>query len=447
MQTQAMFRVAIAGSLLWSSAACAQSEEQLTLDTAVALALQHNRQLRSSRIDEMKVGDRLAAARTQRLPQFSWYTLAAQRLTEVNFRFDQGVFGTYPGIGPIPGTDTEIRTPLKPSLLMIGQVTQPLSQLYKISLGIKQLQVEQEFATEAERAKKSEIVNQIKQSYYAIVQAQSALDAVEESIRLYRETDRITEQYVIQQVALKSDSLDIKARLAKAEYDALAIRNPLETQKEQLNLLLGRDLRTLFRVAPTEVARLTEAQLPELQKIAIERRPEMKQASLRAKQAEYDRRILKSDYIPTVSLSVNYFSPVNYGSLIPSNIAAAGVLFQWEPFDWGRKKHQISEKERVIEQAGLEQRQTEDQIILEVNTRFRKLQEAKQLLAVAGLSRELAQEKLRVTTNRYKQEVVLIKDVLQQQATLAEANHQYSQTLAAFWIANADLEKALGEPR
>ena len=217
---------------------------------------------------------------------------------------------------------------------MIGQVTQPLSQLYKISLGIRQLQIEQEFATEAERAKKSEIVNDIKQSYYAIVQAQSALDAVEESIRLYRETDRITEQYVIQQVALKSDSIDIKARLAKAEYDALTIRNPLETQKEQLNLLLGRDLRTPFRVVPAEVAKWTEAQLPELQKIAIARRPEIKQASLRTKQAEYDRRVLKSDYIPTVSLSVNYFSPVNYGSLIPSNIAAAGVLFQWEPFDW-----------------------------------------------------------------------------------------------------------------
>ena len=93
----------------------------------------------------------------------------------------------------------------------------------------------------------------------------------------------------------------------------------------------------------------------------------------------------------------------------------------------GRKKHQLSEKSRIIEQAALTERQTEDQIILDVNTRFRKLQEAKQLLAVAGLSRELAQEKLRVTTNRYKQEVALIKDVLQQQATLAEANHQYTR--------------------
>ena len=62
MQTQAAFRFAIAGSILWSTVACAQTEEQLTLDTAVAVALQHNRQLRSSRIDVMKVGDRLAAA-------------------------------------------------------------------------------------------------------------------------------------------------------------------------------------------------------------------------------------------------------------------------------------------------------------------------------------------------------------------------------------------------
>ena len=93
----------------------------------------------SSHIDVDKVSDRLAAARTQRLPQFNWYTLAAQRLTALNFRFDREVFGSYPGVGPIPGDNTEIRTGRKPALLMIGQVTQPISQLYKISLGIRQL--------------------------------------------------------------------------------------------------------------------------------------------------------------------------------------------------------------------------------------------------------------------------------------------------------------------
>ena len=175
----------------------------------------------------------------------------------------------------------------------------------------------------------------------------------------------------------------------------------METQKEQLNLLLGRDLRTPFRVATAELPKWTDAQLPELQKTAVERRPELRQAALRAKQAEYDQRMAKSDYIPSVSLSFNYLSPVTRS--IPSNIAAAGLLFQWEPFDWGRKKHEVSEKSRVVEQAALAGRQTEGHIILDVNMRFRKLQEARQLLSVAELGRDLAQERLRVrptATNR-----------------------------------------------
>ena len=34
---------------------CAQGDEQLTLDAAVTAALQHNRQLRSARIDVLKI--------------------------------------------------------------------------------------------------------------------------------------------------------------------------------------------------------------------------------------------------------------------------------------------------------------------------------------------------------------------------------------------------------
>ena len=57
-----------------------------------------------------------------------------------------------------------------------------------------------------------------------------------------RELDRVTGDYVAHQVALKSDSLEVKTRLAKAEYEALNLQNQLATQKEQLNNLLGRDV-------------------------------------------------------------------------------------------------------------------------------------------------------------------------------------------------------------
>ena len=421
MRTQMVLGISViylAGSC---SPAHAQGDEPLTLDSAVAVALQHNRQLRSSRLDVSRVSDRLAAARTQRLPQFSWYTLAAQRLTQINFNFDRGAFGNYAGIGPIPGENTEIRTGRKPALLMIARSRNLYRSSTRFRSGFANSKRSRRSPRKPNAPRNLRSSTRSNRVIYGIVQAQSALDAIEESIRLYRETRSHHGAVRTSAGCAQGGQPRHQGAPRQGRVRCACDSKPARNTKRAAYLLLGRDLRTPFRVVPTEAAKLTSAQLPDLQRIAIERRPEVKQAALRAKQAEYDQRMAKSDYIPSVSLSLNYLSPVNYGSLIPSNIAAAGVLFQWEPFDWGRKKHEVSEKSRVVEQAGLARRQTEDQIIIDVNMRYRKLQEARQLLAVAGLTRDLAQERLRVSNNRYKQEVALIKEVLQQQATLARS--------------------------
>jgi len=424
----------------------AERGQPLSLDSAIQVAVQDNRRVKSTSLEVRKLEDRIAAARTRRLPQLNWYMFGAQRLTELNFRFPRGAFGSYPNIGPIPEADTSIRAPFQLSALLIGRVDQPLSQQYQIGLGLRQLEVGREIAREAERAERHAVIAEVKRTYYGIQQAQAALESIEEAIQLYRELDRVTEQYVLQQVALRSDGLDIKTRLARAEYEVLAIRNPLASQKEHLNSLLGRDITTEFQVSAVDEAAWIETELGAARKLALERRPEVKQARLKVRQADYERRLKKADFIPNLSLSFSYLSPVNYGSLVPANIAVAGLLLNWEPFDWGRKKHELAEKNRSIEQADLSLREVETQVTMEVNHRFRKLEEARQLLAVARLGRESMQEKLRVATNRYKQEAALLREVLQAQASLAEASHQYSQALLSFWTARADFERALGEP-
>ncbi len=52
-----------------------------------------------------------------------------------------------------------------------------------------------------------------------------------------------------------------------------------------------------------------------------------------------------------------------------------------------------------------------------------------------------------MSTGRYKFQEVLLSDVLQSQAFLAEANHEYQQALLVFWTAKAEFEKALGEDK
>jgi len=40
---------------------------------------------------------------------------------------------------------------------------------------------------------------------------------------------------------------------------------------------------------------------------------------------------------------------------------------------------------------------------------------------------------------------VLLRDVLEQEAAVANANHVYEESLLLFWSAKANFEKALGE--
>jgi outer membrane protein TolC len=284
----------------------------------------------------------------------------------------------------------------------------------------------------------------VKKTYYAIVQTASALESVREALGFYRELDRVTGTYVIQQVALKADDLEVKTRLAKTETEELTASNQLSTLKEQLNQLIGRDIRTQFTVSPVAETSMIDTDLAAARTRALEQRPEIREARLQVKQAELDKRVKKSEYIPDVSAAFTYASPRNFDEFIPKNFAAVGVAVNWEVFDWGRKKHQLAEKEKTIEQANNNLRDAESNVMIEVGARMRDLQQAAQALRVAKLKQETARENMRVSMNKYKLESALFSDVLQTQATLADVDYQYQQALMAFWTARAEYEKALG---
>jgi len=297
------------------------------------------------------------------------------------------------------------------------------------------------------RSQRHSVANDVKRAYYAIVQTQDALQTAEENIRLYRELDRVTGDYVAQQVALRSQGLDVKTRLAKAEYTLLTLGDQLATQKEQLNILLARDIRTQFRVRAVLEPAGFEADLAAARDRALSRRPEVKESRLKVKQAEIDRRIKKADYIPEVSLSLNYISPQNFGSIVPKSILSAGVTFSWEVFDWGKKRRELDEKSKSVEQAKAALTEAENAVLIDVNSAHRKLQETRAQLRIAALQQETARETLRVSTNRYRLQAALLSDVLQLQAALADANQQYNQAVVSYWTAKADFEKAIGEDK
>ncbi len=418
--------------------------ETLSLQQAVEMALRYNRLVNHEKLEVEKASDRLAAIATRRLPEFDVSMFQFQWLKPPEFRFRQGVFGSFPGLGPVPPVNTVVESSHGPSAFIFARATQPLTQLRRVSLGVKMGEANRDIAESRLQSKQREVAHQVKRAYYAILQTQSALEASEGTLKLYRELDRVVGEYVVRQVALEAESLDVKTQLAKEEYESLKTRNNLAASKETLNYLVGRDIRTEFAVDPISAGEAYEVDLALAQSRSLADRPELKEAQLKLKLAEYDHRLKKSEALPEVSMTFGYFSAFGV-SVLPHNATGVGFSMNWQPFDWGRRKAEMAEKQKTIEQAREGLREAESSILREVNDRYRKLQEARALLRVSRLYQESAREKLRVATNKYAQEAALYKDVLQSEAGLSEAQDRYQQALMAFWTARADFEKAIGE--
>jgi outer membrane protein TolC len=416
----------------------------MTLDAAVSFAMTNNRQVKRAALQVEKAEAEVAATRTERLPHFNLYLLESELLTPLDFQFPQGQFGTFPGIGPIPAQNTTISTPLHPTTYIFQNAVQPLSQLHRIGLGIRAGEVNIELAREALRQQRQAVADQVKQDYYAILQAQSALEAANQVVKFYAELSQLTDRYLAQEVVLKSDALNVRTQLAKAKYEVVKLQDGLQSQQENLNEVLGRDLSTEFTVQAIPESASYEVNLAEARQRALAQRPEVREARLKVKQAQLDERAQRAEFIPDVSLSFNYLSPFNV-NFVPKNIASAGLMLNWDIWDWGRKKKELAEKSLTVEEAKLAQREVEQQIQVEVGVRFRRLTESRSLLEVNQLARQTEEEKLRVVMNQYRQSAALLKDALQQEATVATADAQYRQALLSFWTDKADFEKALGE--
>src|SRR5262249_54798818 len=66
----------------WSRQISSPSDEMLTLDQAIALALLENHVVRGAELEMGKTGDALAATRTSRLPSMEVFSLAAEQFVE-----------------------------------------------------------------------------------------------------------------------------------------------------------------------------------------------------------------------------------------------------------------------------------------------------------------------------------------------------------------------------
>ncbi len=416
----------------------------LTLDEALQLARSKNRDLKQFRLDIGKQREAFGEAKTHLYPRFDTSVLAAQLLAPLDFTINKGQFGTFPGTGPIPGSNTDLHTPARPIAIASVTATQPLTQLIRIHLSIADQRLKVDAAQLSFDQCEQKLSDDVRQSYYQVLQSQIRYESQQSLMKYLVELLQLTERRFNQQASLKADSLSVKAELAKATYQLTTIEDTLADSKEALNHLLGRSVQMEFAVEPIPATFPEQEDLSAARATALEHRPELKLAANRVRQAELATKSEKTHYIPDVAIQASYVTPANV-NFLPQNIASVGALLTWQPWDWGEKRHKIRQAALAEQQAELSVEDTREQILLEVNSNFRHLREARAHLGVTEAVRDAESEKMRNQKEAYSQQAILLSDLLKQQSSLADAEGQYHQAVLAYWRARADFQKSLGE--
>jgi outer membrane protein len=433
--------LAWAASLLAPSVAHAQP---ITLSEAVRAAQARDRSIQVAELERGKAVQEVGVARTRRYPIFSLTTLASQPLNQLGITLERGSLGVYPFDGPIPGQTTTLESPLRFGFIGYASVSQPITQQFRIGLGIELAEVGVTAAAEQVRAKRQGIVNEVRRLYYGIALAESGKAALQETVDFLKQLDRETSRQVLQRTALQVDLLGVKAQLVQAEYELLKMDDPIQSQKEQLNRLMGRAIDSPLEIDVSSIVATETMSLTHAYGEALTSRPEVRLAKLQQRKTELERRLATAERIPDVSLSLLGLRTVNYSSVLPSTVSSVGVQVTWDVFDWGRKRKEIHAKQDAEAQAGLELSDTEARVLADVAHQYRRIVEARKAVELAQAFQSYNAEALRVARNRYVQREAVLSEVARTQTGLAEANHRYTQALMDLATAQADFEKALG---
>ena len=117
----------------------------------------------------------------------------------------------------------------------------------------------------------------------------------------------------------------------------------------------------------------------------------------------------------------------------------------WDFWQWGRTRYGVREKLSRLSQAKLKKQQVLDSIHLEVKQAYLRTQETQKNITTVEKAIEQAKENLRITEERYKEQVSTTTDVLVAQTLLTETMTNYYNALYDFKIAKSVLYRAIGQ--
>jgi outer membrane protein len=319
-----------------------------------------------------------------------------------------------------------------------------INQYQIASLGLDVAEFKQQLS-------RQNIILDAKNAYFQILKTQKLLDVAQITVKQITAQKDVAENMYQVGMSPLNDLLQSQVQLANAKQALITAQNNLAIAKSQFNTLLIRPVNAPVSIVDILDYKPFPHDIDYCLTQAEQNRLEIQVADLEVQISQKNLKLAQRNYYPTVNLEGNYYRrgtdwDVNGGEGISdSRYWDIRATATWNFWEWGRTTYGVREKLQRVSQAEYNQEQVKVNIDQEVKQAYLKTMESEQNIVTIEKAIEQAKENLRITEERYKEQVSTITDVLVAQTLFTQTMTNYYNALYDYKIAKAVLYRAIGQ--
>ena len=415
-----------------------QKGELLSLQRCIEIALMKNPTITAAKgtmgVNESLVGQ----AKSNYYPQINW-TGGYSRISSVSGRSFTGSQGS-----------TTISTgSLETSTSAFDQWTTSftLSQnIYDFGRTSTQVQIQKlnyDSSKSSLENVEEQVIQSIKQTFYAVVQAKYNRIAVEDTVKQTQQHLEQAKGFYEVGTKPKFDVIKAEVDVSTAKLNLIKAENDYRIAVVNLNNAMGVPGAPDYTLQENLSFEKYEITFEEAMSRAYENRPDLKSAVAQSQAAEVGIDSAKTGYYPFLTGNASYnwaggsVSELDHGYNV-------GAVISFPIFSGFLTKYQVQQAKANLNVLKANEESTRHQVFLDVQQAYLTLRAAEEAIPTAKLGVEQAQENLDIANGRYAAGVGNPVEVTDAEVSLVNARLAYIQTLYADKVAQANLEKAMG---
>jgi outer membrane protein len=312
--------------------------------------------------------------------------------------------------------------------------------------GIKRAQQMNQAAMQQLSRTDQEIIFRIVGTYYDELLAAKQLEVAEQSAKTAQSILDRSQARFDSGLVVESDLLTAKVRMAERREEVIRARNDVEIARAQLNTLMGVPVDSSFQ--PSE--KLAEHTLPvpalaELEKQALTNRPDLKGIASEEAAQQQSVAIARSSFGPRVNAFADWeMDNPTFLAGGGGNNWLGGIELQFDLFQGGAKRAELSRQRALEEKITALKQSAADGVRLEIRRAYYELDANRKQIEVARAAITQAEESLRIIQNRYESGLTTITDLLSAEEAVRRSRTDYWDAVCRDQTSYANLELASG---